>query len=76
MRPVALGAMMLEGTPDGSLGGIHDIVRRVAGRYGADVADVIGRLNPEDFVGGDDYLHPTDSGHTRVATSLSEIMES
>ena len=73
---VVLGAMMLEGTPDGSLDGIHDVVRRVAGRYDADVAEVIGRLSSEDFVGGDDCLHVTDSGHTRVAAAFSEILES
>lgn len=71
---VVLGAMMLEGTPDGSLDGIHDVVRRVADRYDAEVAEVIGRLSPNDFVGADDCLHVTDSGHTRVASAFSEIL--
>ena len=71
---VVLGAMMLEGTPDGSLDGIHDVVRRVADRYDAEVAEVIGRLSPEDFVGGDDCLHVTDSGHATVASAFAEIL--
>ncbi|MEA3503274.1 MAG: hypothetical protein U9R47_10895, partial [Actinomycetota bacterium] len=75
-QAVALGAMILEGTPDGSLDGIHDVVRRVAGNYDADVAEVIGSLSPEDFVGGDDCLHVTDTGHARVAASFSAILES
>jgi hypothetical protein len=72
---VALGAMILEGTPEGSLDGIHDVIRRVAGRYDADVAEVIGSLSPEDFVGGEDCLHVTNSGHTRVAVAFSEAID-
>ena len=73
---VILGAMVLEGTPDGSLDGIHDVVRRVAASYDADVAETFGRMGPSDFVGGTDCLHVTDSGHTKVAAVFEEILES
>jgi lysophospholipase L1-like esterase len=73
---VLLGAMMLEGLPDGSLDGIHDVVRRVASRYDADVAESFGTLSPEDFVGGDDCLHVTDSGHAKIAAAFSDVIDS
>ena len=73
---VILGAMVLEGTPDGLLDGIHDVVRRVAASYDADVAETFGRMGPSDFVGGTDCLHVTDSGHTKVAAVFEEILES
>ena len=72
---IELGAMVLEGTPDGSLDGVHDVVRRVAARYDADVAEVFGSLQAGDFVGGDDCLHITDSGHTTVADQFLEVIE-
>lgn len=73
---VILGAMVLEGTPDGSLDGIHDVVRRVAARYDADVAETFGRMEPGDFVGGIDCLHVTDSGYIKLAATFEEILES
>ena len=73
---VILGAMVLEGTPDGSLDGIHDVVRRVAARYDADVAETFARMGPTDFVGGTDCLHVTDSGHTKLAAMFEDILES
>ncbi|MDJ0954852.1 MAG: SGNH/GDSL hydrolase family protein [Acidimicrobiia bacterium] len=69
-----LGAVLLEGTPDGSLDGIHDIVRRVAASYDAEVAEVFGSLGAGDFVGGDDCLHITDSGHTQVADTFLDTI--
>jgi hypothetical protein len=73
---VVLGAMMLEGLPDGSLDGIHDVVRRVASRYDADVAETFGALSPVDFVGGDDCLHVTDSGHAKISAAFSDVIDS
>jgi len=72
---IELGAMVLEGTPDGSLDGIHDVVRRVADRYNARVAEIFGSLQQDDFVGGEDCLHITDTGHAEVARTFLEVIE-
>ena len=76
---VFLGAMVLEGSPDWfpiALDGIHDVVRRVAADYDADVAESFGSLAPQDFVGGPDCLHIKDSGHQKVAATFAAILES
>ncbi len=68
-----LGALVLEGTPNGfpiALDGIHDVVRRVASHHGATVAEVFGSLGNGDFVGGADCLHVTDAGHAKVAQKV------
>jgi lysophospholipase L1-like esterase len=72
---VELGAAVLEGLPDGSLDGVNDVVRRVAARYDADVAEIFGQLGEGDFVGGDDCLHVTDSGHAEVANAFLDIID-
>jgi hypothetical protein len=74
-----LGAMVLEGTPDGFpvyLDGIHDVVRRVAADYNAEVAESFGSLASGDFVGGTDCLHVKDSGYQNVAATFAAILES
>ncbi len=71
----ALGAMVLEGTPDGALAGVHDIVREVAADYDAEVAEVFGTFARADFVGGDDCLHPSDSGHDKVTASFRRAID-
>ena len=72
---IQLGAAVLEGTPDGFLDGVHDVVRRVAQRYDAEVAEVFGTLGDGDFVGGDDCLHVTDSGHAKVADAFLSLID-
>lgn len=71
---IQLGAVLLEGTPDGALDGVHDVVRRVAERYDADVAEVFGQLDAADFVGGSDCLHPSATGHDKVTEAFLEII--
>ena len=72
---IQLGALILEGTPDGTLPGVHDIVRAVAAAYDAEVAEVFGRLDAAgDWVGGSDCLHPTDSGYDEVTEAFEEAL--
>lgn len=65
-----LGDLVLEGTDDGWLDGIHDVVRRVAADYDAEVAEVFGQLGDGDFVGGEDCLHPTSTGYDHVTDAF------
>jgi len=69
-----LGDMVLEGTEDGALDGLHDVVRSVAAAYDAEVAEVFGQLGADDFVGGQDCLHPTDSGHDKVTAAFLSVL--
>jgi len=71
---IDLGWLVLEGTPDGSLPGVHDIVRITAARYGAAVAEVASDLGAGDFVGGSDCLHPSGAGHEKVVESFREAL--
>jgi hypothetical protein len=71
---IPLGAIVLEGTPDGFLDGVHDIVRRVAADFGAEVAEAFRPLGPDDFVGGNDCLHVTDSGHDKVTAAFLDAL--
>lgn len=41
--------------------------RAVAAAYGVEVATTLGQLGADDWVGGQDCLHPNDSGHAKVA---------
>ena len=72
---IELGAVLLEGSPDGALDGVHDVVRRVAARYDADVAEVFGQLGAGDFVGGADCLHPGDAGHEKVTEAFRAVID-
>jgi lysophospholipase L1-like esterase len=47
--------------------GINGIIRATAAATGARVADTFGELDGNDFVGGQDCLHPDKSGHHRIA---------
>ncbi len=69
-----LGAVVADGTPDGALDGINDVVRRVAAGYGAEVAEVFGTFTAVDFVGGLDCRHPTASGHDIVTEAFLDAL--
>lgn len=64
-----LADVVLEGNPAAGLpGGLNDIIRGVAhGVGGITVVETYGLLGDGDFVGGDDCLHPDDSGHRKIA---------
>ena len=67
----ALGAFVLEGTPLPPLGqlpeGLNEVIERVSAEYGAVRAETYGLLGAEDFVGGEDCLHPDGTGHEKIA---------
>jgi GDSL-like Lipase/Acylhydrolase family len=70
---VQLADLVLEGggpVPQG----LHDIMRATAARYGFLVAEVYGDLSPGDWVGGQDCLHPVDSGYDKVTLAFLEAL--
>lgn len=72
----ATGAVVLEG--DAGLGvpaGLNDIIRQVAATHGVVVAETFGRLRAADWVGGDDCLHPVDSGHEKIARAVLRALD-
>ena len=70
---VGLGALTLEG--GGPIAaGLHDVMREVAAAHGVLVADVYGRLEPADWVGGSDCLHPRDSGYAKVVSAFLQTL--
>jgi len=70
-----LGALVVDGTPDGALPGVNDIVRGVASAFGADVAEVFGDLDSQsDWLGGGDCLHPADNGYDKVTDAFEEAL--
>jgi lysophospholipase L1-like esterase len=54
--------------------GLHDIIRDVGGDHGVEVADVYGDLEPQDWFGGTDCLHPVDSGYDKVTDAFLEVL--
>jgi hypothetical protein len=69
-----LGDVVLEGAPPIIPAGLHDIMREVAAGYGVEVADVYGDLVPQDWFGGNDCLHPVDSGYAKVADAFEQVL--
>ncbi|MDP9368715.1 MAG: SGNH/GDSL hydrolase family protein [Chloroflexota bacterium] len=51
--------------------GLNDLIRERAAQVGAGVAETYGRLSPDDLVGGDDCLHPVDSGYRIIADAFT-----
>lgn len=68
-----LADIVLEGG-NGLPGGLNDIIRGVAGAVGVTVVETYGLLQPKDFVGGTDCLHPDDSGHRKIARAYLAAM--
>jgi len=68
-----LGAIVLEGGPGVPLG-LHDIMRDVAEDYDVEVASVFGQLVPADWVGGNDCLHPRDTGYQKVVDAFLGVL--
>lgn len=57
------------------LGALNDTIRGVASfTGGVTVVETVGLLGPDDFVGGEDCLHPDDSGHRKIARAFEEAM--
>ena len=64
-----LSAAVLEGT--GAQPGLNDVLRQQAAAHDAVVVETAGLLRvPDDFVGGNDCLHPSGSGHVRTAEAF------
>jgi lysophospholipase L1-like esterase len=68
-----LSGIVLEGGPGVPIG-LNDILRQVAAQYGVETAEVFGDLAPEDWLGGQDCLHPDDSGYVKVAQAFIETL--
>jgi lysophospholipase L1-like esterase len=47
--------------------GLNDIIRGVSAATGVTVVETYGELRRNDFVGGNDCLHPDDSGYDKIA---------
>jgi lysophospholipase L1-like esterase len=68
-----LAEQVLEGT--GGEDGLNDVLRARAEEHGAVVVETADRLSaPADFVGGLDCLHPSSSGHARIAEAFADAV--
>jgi lysophospholipase L1-like esterase len=52
--------------------GLYDVMRQVARRYRAEVAEVVGSFEPGDMVG--DCRHPNDSGYDKVTQVFLDVL--
>lgn len=50
--------------------GLHDVMRGVASNHDVEIANSFGKLNRDDWVGGEDCLHPDDSGYDKVTKAF------
>jgi lysophospholipase L1-like esterase len=71
---VQLADIVLEGFPPLALQGLHDIMRDIGEDHGVEVAEVYGDFAPQDWVGGNDCLHPVDSGYDKVTDAFEEVL--
>jgi lysophospholipase L1-like esterase len=70
----ALSLVVLEGGTASVPDGLNDVIRSVAANFGVEVADSFGKLAPQDWLGGQDCLHPVDSGYTKVAQAFYDVL--
>jgi lysophospholipase L1-like esterase len=54
--------------------GLNGIIRATAAATGVEVADTFGELGNDDFVGGEDCLHPDKSGHHTIAEIFDQVL--
>ncbi len=54
--------------------GLNDIIRGVSAATGVTVVETYGELRRDDFVGGDDCLHPDDSGYKKIARLFTDTL--
>lgn len=68
-----LAERVLEGTADQA--GLNDVLRARAAQRGAVLVETRDLLRaPADFVGGLDCLHPSTSGHARIAAAFADAL--
>lgn len=68
-----LAELVLEGTA--AEDGLNDVLRARSAQHGAVVVETGSRLTaPQDFVGGLDCLHPSTSGHARIAEAFAQAV--
>ena len=68
-----LAELVLDGT--GAEAGLNDVLRARSAEHGAVVVETGTRLTaPQDFVGGLDCLHPSTSGHARIAEAFADAL--
>jgi lysophospholipase L1-like esterase len=68
------GALVLEGGPGFPIG-FNDVIEQVAAATGAEVADMYGQLDDDDWVGGQDCTHPDISGYHQMAEVFLEVID-
>ena len=49
-------------------------MREVAAHFDVEIADSFHKLAPQDWVGGQDCLHPDDSGYDKVAQAFADVL--
>jgi lysophospholipase L1-like esterase len=72
---IQLANLVLEGAPPQIPEGLHDVMRDVAADHGVEVVSVFGQLTVQDWLGGQDCLHPDDSGYAKVAAAFAEALQ-
>jgi lysophospholipase L1-like esterase len=55
--------------------GFNDLIKAVAAATAVEVADTFGQLDPQDWVGGTDCLHPDISGYQKIATIIRDVID-